>query len=47
MEIEWSHESLDDMAALDKRTARRVKQTVERFHAEANIPTPPIPGAHQ
>jgi mRNA interferase RelE/StbE len=31
--IEWSEESLDDMSALDREMARRVKQTVERFAA--------------
>lgn len=30
-EIEWTESSLDDMAALDKGIARRVKQAVERF----------------
>ena len=30
-EIEWSEESLDDMAALDKGTAKRIKKAVERF----------------
>ena len=30
-EIEWTESALEDMAALDKGTARRVKQTVERF----------------
>lgn len=30
-EIEWTESSLEDMAALDKGIARRVKQTVERF----------------
>jgi mRNA interferase RelE/StbE len=30
-EIEWSEESLDDLAALDKGTARRIKTAVERF----------------
>jgi len=30
-EIEWTEVSLDDMAALDKGIARRVKQAVERF----------------
>jgi mRNA interferase RelE/StbE len=30
-EIEWTDASLEDMAALDKGTARRVKQVVERF----------------
>lgn len=29
--IEWTEASLEDMAALDKGIARRVKQTVERF----------------
>lgn len=31
MEIEWTGTALEDMAALDKGTARRVKQSVERF----------------
>ena len=31
MEIEWSDEALDEMAALDKGIARRVKQAIERF----------------
>ncbi len=30
-QIEWSEESLDDLAALDKGTARRMKAAVERF----------------
>jgi mRNA-degrading endonuclease RelE of RelBE toxin-antitoxin system len=30
-EIEWSEESLEDLAALDKGTARRMKAAVERF----------------
>jgi mRNA-degrading endonuclease RelE of RelBE toxin-antitoxin system len=30
-EIEWTEAALEDMAALDKGVARRVKQTVERF----------------
>ena len=30
-EIEWSEESLDDLAALDKGMARRIKKAVERF----------------
>ena len=30
-EIEWTEASLDDMAALDKAIARRVRQSVERF----------------
>jgi phage-related protein len=30
-ETEWTDTALDDMAALDKRIARRVKQAVERF----------------
>jgi mRNA-degrading endonuclease RelE of RelBE toxin-antitoxin system len=29
--IEWTGTALDDMAALDKSIARRVKQAVERF----------------
>jgi mRNA-degrading endonuclease RelE of RelBE toxin-antitoxin system len=31
MEIEWTGTALDDLAALDKSIARRVKQAVERF----------------
>jgi mRNA interferase RelE/StbE len=31
MEIEWTGTALQDMAALDKGIARRVKQSVERF----------------
>ena len=31
MEIEWTETALEDMAALDKGIARRVKQAVERF----------------
>ena len=31
MEIEWTGTALEDMAALDKGIARRVKQSVERF----------------
>ena len=30
-DIEWTDASLEDMAALDKGIARRVKQAVERF----------------
>ena len=30
-QIEWSEESLQDMAALEKRKARQVKNAVERF----------------
>jgi phage-related protein len=30
-EIEWTQTALEDMAALDKGIARRVKQAVERF----------------
>jgi mRNA interferase RelE/StbE len=30
-QIEWTDASLEDMAALDKGIARRVKQAVERF----------------
>jgi len=33
-QIEWTETALEDMAALDKGIARRVKQSVERF-AEA------------
>jgi mRNA-degrading endonuclease RelE of RelBE toxin-antitoxin system len=29
--IEWTEPALDDMAALDKGIARRVKRAVERF----------------
>jgi mRNA interferase RelE/StbE len=30
-QVEWTEASLEDMAALDKGIARRVKQAVERF----------------
>jgi len=30
-QVEWAEASLEDMAALDKGIARRVKQAVERF----------------
>ncbi|MGA3024605.1 MAG: type II toxin-antitoxin system RelE/ParE family toxin [Bryobacteraceae bacterium] len=30
-EIEWTETALEDMAALDKGIARRIKQAVERF----------------
>ena len=30
-EVEWTGTALEDMAALDKGIARRVKQAVERF----------------
>jgi mRNA-degrading endonuclease RelE of RelBE toxin-antitoxin system len=30
-EVEWAETALEDMAALDKGIARRVKQAVERF----------------
>ena len=30
-EVEWTGTALEDMAALDKSIARRVKQAVERF----------------
>jgi mRNA-degrading endonuclease RelE of RelBE toxin-antitoxin system len=33
VEIEWTEAALEDMAALDKGMARRVKQSVERFAA--------------
>jgi mRNA interferase RelE/StbE len=33
MEVEWTERSLEDMAALDKGVARRVKNAVERFAA--------------
>jgi hypothetical protein len=36
MEVEWTYEAIDDMAALNKTIARRVKQAVERF-AEAGV----------
>jgi mRNA-degrading endonuclease RelE of RelBE toxin-antitoxin system len=32
-EIDWTEHALEDLAALDKGMARRVKQTVERFAA--------------
>ncbi len=32
-EIEWADTALQDMAALDKGIARRLKQAVERFAA--------------
>ena len=31
MDIEWTEAALEDMAALDKTVARRVKEAVERF----------------
>ena len=31
MELEWTETALEDMEALDKGIARRVKQSVERF----------------
>jgi mRNA-degrading endonuclease RelE of RelBE toxin-antitoxin system len=31
MEVEWTETALEDMAALDRAVARRVKQAVERF----------------
>ena len=34
--IEWTDAALDDMAALDKSIARRIKQAVERF-AETGV----------
>ncbi|MGB7759006.1 MAG: type II toxin-antitoxin system RelE/ParE family toxin [Bryobacteraceae bacterium] len=30
-EVEWTGTALEDMAALDKGIARRVKQAIERF----------------
>jgi mRNA interferase RelE/StbE len=30
-QIEWSEESLEDLAALEKRNARQIKAAVERF----------------
>lgn len=30
-QVEWTEASLEDMAALDKGIARRIKQAVERF----------------
>jgi len=35
-EIEWTAAALDDLAALDKDIARRVKQAAERF-AETGV----------
>jgi phage-related protein len=32
-ELEWTESALEDMTALDKGIARRVKQAVERFAA--------------
>jgi len=32
-QIEWTGVAIEDMAALDRAIARRVKQTVERFAA--------------
>jgi len=29
--IEWTEPAIEDLAALDKRTARRIRQAVERF----------------
>lgn len=29
--VEWAGTALDDMAALDKGTARRIRQAIERF----------------
>jgi mRNA interferase RelE/StbE len=34
--IEWTEPAIDDLAALDKSPARRVKQAVERF-AESGV----------
>jgi hypothetical protein len=31
VDVEWSHAALEDMAALDKDLARRIKQPVERL----------------
>ena len=31
IEVEWTQTALEDMAALDKGIARRIKQSVERF----------------
>jgi hypothetical protein len=31
VEIEWTETAVEDMAALDRSMARRVKQWVERF----------------
>jgi hypothetical protein len=31
MRIDWTEKALDDMAALDKGVAQRVKRAVERF----------------
>lgn len=30
-DLEWSESSLEDMAALDKNTARRIRRAAERF----------------
>jgi mRNA interferase RelE/StbE len=30
-DLEWSESSLEDMAALDKSTARRIQRAIERF----------------
>ncbi len=32
-QIEWTEPALEDLAALDKGVARRIKQAVERFAA--------------
>lgn len=38
-QIEWSEESLDDLAALDKGMARRITAAIERFteHGAGNV----------
>ena len=36
MEIEWTETAVEDMAALDRSMARRVKQSVERFAETAS-----------
>ncbi len=33
MEIEWTETALVELAAIDKSSGRRIKQTVERFAA--------------
>ena len=47
MDIEWSETALEDMEALDKIVARRVKQSIERFAQIAKAQTAGCPAWHR
>jgi mRNA-degrading endonuclease RelE of RelBE toxin-antitoxin system len=46
MEVEWTEEAIDDMAALDKPIATRVKQAVERFAQTGSGDVKRLQGIH-